>query len=138
MHWHGRGWRKSSIRVLLHVHGHGRHLSWEHRHSLLHVLLMLLLRWHLLLLYRRALLLLFSNDLNIRNRSALHRPLRPSRTAIREEDVLKSQNTSSGFSHSAMQDSIGRLLEGELDGRASKVGHGRCGWSSMDAGGLLG
>jgi hypothetical protein len=130
--------------MLLHVHGH---LSWRHRHSLLHgrhLLLILLLRWHrrhllllLLLLYRRTLLLLFANDLDICNSSALHRPLRPSRAAVREENVLEGQNTSGGFSYSAVQDGVGRLLEGELDGRASKVGHGRCGRSSKDAGGCF-
>ena len=136
MHVHGRR-RKTSVRMLLHVHG--RHLSWRrHGHSLLHWRhLMLLLRWHrrhlLLLLYRRTLLLLFANDLDIRNSSALHRPLRPSRTAVREEDVLERQNTSGDFSYSALQDRVRRLLEGELDGRASKVGHGRCGRSSRDA-----
>ena len=133
MHWHGRRRRESSIRVLLHVHGHG-HLSWRHGHSLLHrrhllLMLMLLLRLHRrhLLLYRRTLLRLFPNDLNIRNSSALHRPLRPSRTTVGEEDILERQNTSGDFSYSAVQDSVGRLLEGKLDGRASKVGHGRCG-----------
>lgn len=99
------------------------------------LLLMLLLdrRHLLLLLYRRTLLLLFPNNLDVRDSSALHRPLRPSRTTVREEDVLERQNTSGGFSHFAVQDGVGRLLERELDGRASKVGHGRGGWSSRDA-----
>jgi hypothetical protein len=72
------------------------------------LMLMLLLRWHrrhllLLLLYRRTLLLLlFANDLDIRNSSALHRPLRPSRAAVREENVLEGQNASGGFSYSAV------------------------------------
>ena len=96
MHVHGRR-RKTSVRVLLHVHGH---LSWRrHRHTLLHGRHLLLL---LLLLYRRTLLLLLANDLDIRNGSALHRPLCPSCTAVREENVLERQNTSSGFSYSAV------------------------------------
>jgi hypothetical protein len=95
--------------------------------------MLLLHRRRHLLLYRRTLHFLFPNNLDIRNSSALHRPLRPSRTAIREEDVLERQNTSGDFSYSALQDRVRRLLEGELDGRASKVGHGRCGRSSRDA-----
>jgi hypothetical protein len=77
----------------LHVHLllHGRHL-------------LLVLLWHgrHLLLYRRLLLFLFSNDLEIRDSSALHRPLRPSRTGVWEEDILKRQSTSSNFSYSAV------------------------------------
>jgi hypothetical protein len=130
MHWHGTRRRKSSVRVLLHVHGHG-HLSWRHMHLLLHRRHLLLLL--LLLLYRRTLLWLFCNNLDIRNSSALHRPLCPSRTAVREEYILERQNTSRDFFHSAVQDRVRGLLEGELDGRASKVGHGRYGRSSRDA-----
>lgn len=133
MHWHGRRRRKSSVRVLLHVHRHG-HLSLRrHGHSLLHMLLLLLHRRRhlLLLLYRRTLLWLFCNNLDIRNSSALHRPLRPSRTAVREEDVLERQNTSGDFSYSSLQDRVWGLLEGELDGRASKVGHGCC-WTVVE------
>jgi hypothetical protein len=137
MHWRRRR-RIPSVRVLLHVH---RHLSRMHRplhvHVLLHrryLLLMLLLHGrHLLLLYWRTLLFLFPNDLEVRDSSALHRPLRPSRSCVREENVLKGQSSSGDFSHFAVQDGACRLLESNLYGCASKVGHGRCGRSSRDA-----
>jgi len=105
MHWHGRR-RKPCVLVLLHVHGH---LGWMHRplhgHLLLHrrhLLMMLLLHGRHLLLYRCTLLLLFPNDLKVGDSSALHRPLRPSRTSVGEENVLKGQSTSGDFSNSAV------------------------------------
>lgn len=86
-------------------------------------MLLLLLHGRHLLWCRRTLLLVFSNDLQIGNSSALHRPLRLARAGVGEEDVDEGERTICHFSHAALQDSVGRLLESDLDGRASEVGH---------------
>jgi hypothetical protein len=117
--------------MLLHVHGHLSWVHWplhvhvlRHRRNRIYLLLLLLYRRLMLRLwYRCALFLVFSNNLYICDASALDRPLRPSRTSDWEEDVFERQSTSRDFSYSAMQDSVGRLFESDLDSRASEVSH---------------
>lgn len=70
------------------------------------------------------LLLLFANDLQVGDGMALDCPLRPSRSAGGEEDVLQvERRASSDLFDAAVEDSVGRLLEGDLDGHAREVGH---------------